>query len=48
MALALAETEFDKCCDYCNTDVCTAHEDIDERAVCVKIYFENKANEEAE
>lgn len=45
MALALAETEFDKCCDYCHTDVCTAHDDVDERAVCLKQYFEKKAEE---
>lgn len=45
MALALAETEFDKCCDYCHTDVCTAHDDVDERAVCIKQYFEKKAEE---
>ena len=45
MALALAETEFDKCCDYCHTGVCTAHDDVDERAVCIKQYFEKKAEE---
>lgn len=43
--LALAGTDFDQCCDYCNTDICTAEDDIDERAKCIKQYFENKAEE---
>jgi len=48
MSLALAGIDFDKCCDYCNTDICTANEDIRERAKCVKQYFEKLANEESE